>query len=161
MEGCKFDWIHKKGSGRLNEDAYFLVPGMCGVFDGSTALNGSLYQDGKTGGYLAAQMACNVFRTNNAPLLKLADQANREILGAMRTNGVDLARKENLWCTSFAVVRIGTDAFEWVQSGDSLILAIDHDRRYRYWFRTTPMTPRPCACGGTGLRAVRRAFSNP
>ncbi|WP_054692886.1 hypothetical protein [Desulfosarcina cetonica] len=49
----------------------------------------------------------------------------------MQSRGVDLAYKENLWCTSFAVVRVGADTFEWVQSGDSLILAIDRNDRYR------------------------------
>ncbi|WP_155323817.1 protein phosphatase 2C domain-containing protein [Desulfosarcina ovata] len=131
MAECKFHWLHKQGSGRLNEDAYFLGPRICGVFDGATALNGDRYENGKTGGYLAAQLACDVFRTNNAPLLKLTDQANREIFQAMQDKGVDLARKEDLWSTSFAVVRVGTDSFEWVQSGDSLILAIDHDHSYR------------------------------
>ena len=131
MDRCKFDWLHKQGSGRVNEDAYFLGNGICGVFDGATALNGDIYDGGKTGGYLAAQLACNAFRTNNAPLLKLTDRANRHILTAMQSKGVDLAHKENLWCTSFAVVRIHDNAFEWVQSGDSLILAIDRDDNYQ------------------------------
>ena len=131
MADCTFDWLHKKGSGRLNEDAYFLGNRICGVFDGSTALNGAIYEDGLTGGYFASKLACDVFRANNAPLLKLTDRANREILDAMQSKGVNLARKENLWCTSFAVVRIDNDAFEWVQSGDSLILAIDRNHRYR------------------------------
>ena len=131
MADCRFDWLHKQGSGTLNEDAYFLGHRICGVFDGATALNGAIYEDGKTGGYFAAKLACDAFRANNAPLLKLTHRANREILEAMQTKGVDLARKENLWCTSFAVVRIHTDAFEWVQSGDSLILAIDRDHRYQ------------------------------
>jgi hypothetical protein len=44
---------------------------------------------------------------------------------------VDLRHKENLWCTSLAVVRVGSDEFEWVQSGDSLILTIDADHNYQ------------------------------
>jgi serine/threonine protein phosphatase PrpC len=126
-----YEWLHKQGSGQLNEDAYFLGNRICGVFDGATSLNGAMYEDGKTGGYLAARLARDVFRTNNAPLLKLTDQANRRILETMQSNGVDLARKEDLWSTSFAVVRVGADGFEWVQSGDSLILVIDRDNHHR------------------------------
>lgn len=131
MAGYRFDWLHKQGSSRLNEDAYFLGDQICGVFDGATALNGSRYEDGKTGGYLASRLARDIFRANNAPLLKLTDRANRRLFEAMQSRGVNLAAKENLWCTSFAVVRVGSDTFEWVQSGDSLILAIDKDNSYR------------------------------
>jgi len=127
----KIDWLYKKGSGTLNEDAYFLGDRMVGVFDGATALNGSLYEDGKTGGYLASRLARDTFRTGNAPLFKLTHRANRRILEAMQQRGVDLRQKENLWCTSLAVVHVGKDEFEWVQSGDSLILTIDDDHNYQ------------------------------
>jgi serine/threonine protein phosphatase PrpC len=123
--------LYKKGSGILNEDAFFLSDKMAGVFDGATALNNSRYEDGKTGGYLASRLARDTFRDGDGPLLKLTHRANRRILEAMQQRGVDLRHKENLWCTSFAVVRLGGDQFEWVQSGDSLILAIDHDSNYR------------------------------
>ena len=125
------DWLYKKGSGALNEDAYFLGDRMVGVFDGATALNSSLYEDGKTGGYLASRLARDTFRAGDAPLLKLTHRANRRILEAMQQRGVDLRHKENLWCTSLAVVRVGTDEIEWVQSGDSLILTIDDDHSYQ------------------------------
>ena len=127
----KIDWLYKKGSGTLNEDAYFLSDEIYGVFDGATALNESLYEGGKTGGYLASRLACEAFRANDAPLLKLTHRANRRILAAMQEKGVDLRHKENLWCTSLAVVRIGRRDFEWVQSGDSLILTIDNEQRYQ------------------------------
>jgi hypothetical protein len=127
----KIDWLYKKGSGALNEDAYFLDGRMVGVFDGATALNGSLYEDGKTGGYYASRLARDTFRAGDAPLLKLTHRANRRILKAMQQRGVDLRHKENLWCTSLAVVHVGTDEFEWVQSGDSLILTIDGDHNYQ------------------------------
>lgn len=131
MHPFKIDCLYKKGSGTLNEDAYFLGDEMVGVFDGATALNGSLYEDGKTGGYLASRLACDTFRAGDAPLLKLTHRANRRIFEAMQQRGVDLRHKENLWCTSLAVVRVGTDHFEWVQSGDSLILTIDADHNYQ------------------------------
>ena len=71
------------------------------------------------------------FAPGNAPLLKLIHRANRRIWDAMRQQGVDLRHKENLWCTSLAVVRVGTGEFEWVQSGDSLILTIDDNGSYQ------------------------------
>ena len=127
----KIDWLYKKGSGTLNEDTYFLADRMVGVFDGATALNGSLYENGKTGGYLASRLARDTFRTGNAPLFKLTHRANRRILEAMQQRGVDLRQKENLWCTSLAVVHVGSNEFEWVQSGDSLILTIDENHNYQ------------------------------
>jgi hypothetical protein len=127
----KVDWLYKKGSGTLNEDAYFLGDQMVGVFDGATALNGRMYEDGKTGGYLASHLARDTFRAGDAPLLKLTHRANRRIFEAMQQRGVDLRYKENLWCTSLAVVRVATDHFEWVQSGDSLILTIGDDHTYQ------------------------------
>ena len=131
MHPFKFEWLYKKGSGTLNEDAYFLADRMVGVFDGATALNGSLYENGKTGGYLASRLARDTFRAGDAPLLKLTHRANRRILEAMRQQGVDLRHKENLWCTSLAVVRVGTGEFEWLQSGDSLILTIEENGDYQ------------------------------
>ena len=131
VQTFKTDWLYKKGSGALNEDAYFLGDRMVGVFDGATALNSNLYEDGKTGGYIASRLARDTFRLGDAPLLKLTHRANRRILEAMQARGVDLRHKENLWCTSLAVVRFGADEFEWVQSGDSLILTIDKNHDYR------------------------------
>ena len=127
----KIDWLYRQGSGALNEDSCLLGNRMCGVFDGATALNGRIYDGGKTGGYLASHLARDTFRADDAPLMRLTDRANRRILKAMKKKGVDLRHKENLWCTSLAVVRVGEDAFEWVQSGDSLILTIYKDRTYR------------------------------
>ena len=37
MHPFKVDWLYKKGSGTLNEDAYLLGDQMLGVFDGATA----------------------------------------------------------------------------------------------------------------------------
>jgi hypothetical protein len=48
----------------------------------------------------------------------------------MVRHGVDLTRKENLWSTSAAVVRIQDNTLEWVQTGDAQIILIYHDNTH-------------------------------
>jgi hypothetical protein len=49
----------------------------------------------------------------------------------MVTNGVDISKKENLWCTSAAVVRLKEQSLEWVQSGDAVIILIYDDGSHK------------------------------
>jgi hypothetical protein len=126
----KTDMIHEKGSGRINEDAVSLNGNLFGVFDGATSLNRALYEDDKTGGFLASRIARDTFLQNDGPLHGLARRANTAIGRKMMEHGVDLTDKASLWSTSCAVVRIGEDEIEWVQTGDSLLLLIYEDGRY-------------------------------
>lgn len=127
----KIDYIHEQGNGILNEDKLVLNGDTFGVLDGATCLNKIIYDNGKTGGYLASNIAGKIFETGNGPLKDLTCQANSAIYDEMATRGIDTSEKINLWSTSAAVVRIEKDSFEWVQTGDSLILAIYEDNSYR------------------------------
>lgn len=126
----KTDMIHEKGSGRINEDAVSLNGTLFGVFDGATSLTRAVYEDGKTGGYLASRLARDTFLRNDAPLTGLARMANNAIFEKMMEHGVNVTDKASLWSTSCAVVRIGEDHIEWVQTGDSLLLLIYDDGTY-------------------------------
>ncbi len=127
----QIDHIHEQGTGAFNEDALFLNGRIFGVFDGATSLDGATFENGITGGCLASNIACETFKKDDAPLFELAREANTAIFQGMTRRGVDLSRKEGLWSTSAAVVRITGDTFEWIQTGDSLILAIHEDGSHR------------------------------
>lgn len=125
------DSILEKGTGILNEDFQVINGNIFGVFDGATSLNKKLYDNGFTGGYLASNLAGEIFKRNDEPLNILAYRANKSISTAMKDFGVDTSDKGNLWSTSAAVVRITGGFFEWIQIGDSLIMAIDKNGRHQ------------------------------
>ena len=125
------DYIHEQGTGTFNEDALFVNGSLFGVFDGATSLDGATYERGVTGGYLAAGIARDAFRRDDAPLTTLAERANSTLRREMVEKGVDMTRKERLWSTSAAVVRVGEERFDWLQTGDSLILAIYGDGSHK------------------------------
>lgn len=118
--------LFARGTGKVNEDALLVAAGVYGVFDGATSLSGSTY-GGLTGGYLASQLAAEVFGRNDRPLADLAALANEAIRLRMTSLGVDLSRKEELWSTSAAVVRYGRDMLEWCQTGDCRIQLMHDD----------------------------------
>ncbi|MBU2509971.1 protein phosphatase 2C domain-containing protein [bacterium] len=119
--------IFEKGTGAINEDFYCISGNLFGVFDGATSLTDTVYEDGVTGGFLASNIAGKTFANNNASLASLAEKANQAIADAMAEREVNLYQRENIWCTSAAVVRVHKELFEWVQTGDCLILVIFED----------------------------------
>ncbi len=118
--------LFEKGTGLLNEDAQLVGDQIFGVFDGATSLNGATY-NGTTGGYLASQIGKKVFSQGDRPLADLAVLANSAIREKMASFGVGLDRKEELWSTSAAVVRVEEDRLEWCQTGDCRIQFIYTD----------------------------------
>ncbi len=126
----KVESIFDKGSGKINEDALVLNAPVFGVFDGATSLV-SYDEDGKTGAYLAAHIACEVFTNTKKPLLDLAHDANKKLLGEMESKNIDVSKKENLWGTTASVIRLGKNQFEYLLIGDSAILIIYTDNSYK------------------------------
>ncbi len=127
----KVDSVFDKGSGLLNEDALVIKNPIFGVFDGASSLVPYKSADGKTGAYLAANIAQDTFAKNNKPLEELAKEANQRIKEAMEQAHIDTTKKENLWGTTAAVIRLGKDTFEYAQITDSLILVIYNDNSYK------------------------------
>ncbi|WP_321418214.1 protein phosphatase 2C domain-containing protein [uncultured Desulfobacter sp.] len=123
--------ILEKGTAVQNEDFLIMQDNILGVFDGATSLNGQKFGQERTGGAIASQTAGAVFKKNHFPLNQLACQANDAIMKQMLSNGVDTSRKENLWCTSAAVVRLKDQSLEWIQSGDAVIILIYEDGTHR------------------------------
>ncbi|MCG8553547.1 MAG: protein phosphatase 2C domain-containing protein [Desulfobacterales bacterium] len=123
--------ILEKGTAVQNEDFLIIQDNILGVFDGATSLNGQKFGQERTGGAIASQTAGAVFKKNHFPLNQLACQANDAIMRQMISNGVDTSKKENLWCTSAAVVRLKGESLEWIQSGDAVIILIYEDGSHR------------------------------
>ncbi|WP_136795376.1 protein phosphatase 2C domain-containing protein [Desulfosediminicola ganghwensis] len=118
--------VFEQGSGNFNEDAQLITDGLYGVFDGATSLSGTLY-DGVTGGFLASNIAADVFADRNLSLTERMVAANEAIHSKMLSSGVDLTRKEEHWTTSLAVIEMDGDQFHWCQTGDCRIQLIGHD----------------------------------
>ncbi|CCO23411.1 protein phosphatase 2C domain-containing protein [Maridesulfovibrio hydrothermalis] len=119
--------IYEQGTGVMNEDFHIVNGSLFGVFDGATSLTPATYEQGCTGGFLASNIAGQVFESNDDSLPKLAEKANFAICDAMLERGVDISDKGHLWSTSAAVVRINKETFEWIQIGDCLVLVIYED----------------------------------
>jgi serine/threonine protein phosphatase PrpC len=116
--------IYNKGISKLNEDEILIKSSVFGVFDGAGNLVKFLSKDGKTGGKIAAEIARNAFSKNDDSLKNLAIKANNLIRKEMESNKINILKKEALWCTTTAIVRIKKDFAEFFQIGDSLILVV-------------------------------------
>ena len=123
--------ILEKGTAVQNEDFLIIQDNILGVFDGATSLNSQKFGQDRTGGTIASRTAGAVFKKNHFPLNQLACQANDAIMAQMVSNGVDTSKKENLWCTSAAVVRLKNQSLEWIQSGDAVIILIYEDGSHK------------------------------
>lgn len=121
--------ILEKGVGTINEDAVFVSEERFGVFDGVTSIDRYVDEEGKTGGYRAAQIAVDVFTRSTKPLRQAALEANDAIREVMIRKEVDVDTIEKLWATTLAVVQIDLvkREFEWVQIADSCIVVIEKD----------------------------------
>ncbi len=127
----KTEHILEKGSGDLNEDSLIIVDNLFGVFDGATSLNTNLFDNGQTGGMIAAQTASHEFSKNYFPLYQLGIRANQAIRTKMINQNLDMAQRHNLWSTSAAVIRIDDAGLEWFQTGDAQILVFYDDGSFK------------------------------
>lgn len=122
-----------KGIGRMNEDTVLVGEHRFGVFDGASSMYGEVDAEGRTGGYVAANIARDTFLASSADIVATALEANRKIGDAMAAAHVDAAQKERTWCSTMAVVEIDVTrkTFTWAQIADSLIIAIKRDGTFK------------------------------
>ncbi len=125
------DYLLKKGTKKLNEDAVLIGDDVFGVFDGASSSNSLTYEEEKTGGFLASHIAKEVFQKNDSNLCNLFKKANNQLRLEMKNRKVNLKNKINLWATTLAVIKINFDSFDWIQVSDSLILIIFKDSTYK------------------------------
>lgn len=126
--------LDKGGRERLNEDTFVanVDTGIFAVFDGATSLVPTTRADGRTGAFLAANIAMETFEKGEGKdLFDLLMEANSRIRAQMVDSGVDLSDKLNLWSTSVAAVKVKEDSFDWLQVSDSIILVLYNDGAYK------------------------------
>ena len=125
-------FITDKGSHKLNEDSLVANPdtGIFAVFDGASGLNPFTDSEGRTGAYLASNIAREVFGAGGESLLGLTATVNERIRTAMADQKIDTNDKINRWATSVAAVRVHSDSFDWVWVSDSIILVV-YDGSYK------------------------------
>lgn len=116
----------EQGSGTLNEDALLVQSDIYGVFDGASSLCGHTFS-GKSGAWLAANIARDIFAEHTGTLVDVAVAANRAVSDAMAMRAVDLDDPLQRWSASAAVVRVCDEGLEFVQVGDALIVCIYAD----------------------------------
>ena len=127
------DSITAKGSHNLNEDSMVANTdtGIFAVFDGASGLNPFTDAEGRTGAYLASNIAREVFGAGGESLLGLTATANKRIRTAMAYQKIGTSDKINRWATSVAAVRVHSDSFDWVWVSDSIILVVYDDGSYK------------------------------
>jgi hypothetical protein len=125
--------LFDKGVGRINEDAMMLGTTRFGVFDGVSSRAGYVDEQGKSGGYIAANIAKEVFETFSGSLTQTAMEANRRIEDAMKGKSIDITKKENRWGTTMVVIDINPSGkeFKWAQVADSLVMVIYTDGTFK------------------------------
>ena len=131
INGHKIRSLLEKGSGEFNEDVLLEEGNLLGVFDGATSLDIRRFQDGLTGGLLAARTAAASFYGNRCPLDQLAKEANLNIQKAQLDESIGLDERHKLWSTSLAVVHLDGNRLEYCQTGDALILLVLKDGDYK------------------------------
>ncbi|MCC5803563.1 protein phosphatase 2C domain-containing protein [Rossellomorea vietnamensis] len=118
-----------KGDGPLNEDALIINEqgSLFGVADGVSSFVPFTSIENLTGGYIASHMVKEAFESleeEGQTLFHTLVRVNESLQEKMYTYGIDLHRKEKLWGTAVAVVRLMENGIEFIQTGDCMILAV-------------------------------------
>jgi serine/threonine protein phosphatase PrpC len=125
----KLNYITIKGDGRLNEDALIINEkhSLYGVADGVSSLVPFTSAENLTGGFIASNTAKDYLESHKPSGLDLFSEVSNinEILHKkMKEYKIDRSRKEQLWGTALAAVRITKNGIEYIQTGDCMILAV-------------------------------------
>lgn len=130
-----YEKITQKGINILNEDAIIYNPttALYGVLDGVSSLVPYLNHKNEPGGHIAANLVKSYFEslTNIENLKDNIYIANESLREQMLKAKIDTQKKDELWGTALAIVRIQEDGVEFIQTGDCMILAVYEDREVR------------------------------
>lgn len=133
----KIEHLTIRGTGTWNEDALVLHDAirLYGVLDGATSLTPFRGPGGETGGYLASRLVKTYLESLPADTDIGLDQALTEANAALRKSmvesGIDIGKKEQLWTTGAAIVRVREHCVEYAQTGDCMIIAVYADGTVR------------------------------
>ncbi|SEN81361.1 Ribosomal protein S18 acetylase RimI [Paenibacillus sp. OV219] len=115
----------RAGGSKPNEDALVVnhANQIYGVIDGVSSMMGYKDDQGRSGGYIAAQLLASALNAQDASLdlREAVLTANRKLRENMTEANVDLSCKWKMWGAVFAVVRVHEKHIEYVQSGDCML----------------------------------------
>ncbi len=114
------EFITDKGISNLNEDNYILDENLFMVFDGATSLT-KYTKNGKTGGYIASNIARQTFLNSKKLNMETLKQANLNIKKEMLKNNIDINKPEQRWSTIFSGIQINENTITLMQIGDCSI----------------------------------------
>jgi serine/threonine protein phosphatase PrpC len=127
----KIDYITIKGVRELNEDSIIINKDIqvYGVADGVSSLVPFKDRENLTGGYIASNEVKRYFDSLkvNPSILYNLEIINERIQKKMRDNHIDILKKEQLWGTALAVIKVSENRVEFAQTGDCMILAVYQD----------------------------------
>ncbi|MGG3279244.1 protein phosphatase 2C domain-containing protein [Paenibacillus solani] len=119
----------------LNEDALIINEraALYGVLDGVSSIVPYLSDKKETGGFIAAQAVKNYFESleRAEQLIEHAAEANQKLRELMLKANIDMEKKDGLWGTAMALVRLHEDRLEFIQTGDCMIIAVYQDGAVR------------------------------
>ncbi|KFN04468.1 serine/threonine protein phosphatase [Bacillus clarus] len=110
------------------EDSFFCNEDIMiyGVCDGATPLVPFRDEKGHNGAYIASHLFASYFSSlkDKSSLQMEIARANEALQEKMIDYKVDTRKKEHLWCTCIAAVRIDRESMEYAQLGDCMIVVI-------------------------------------
>jgi serine/threonine protein phosphatase PrpC len=134
-ESMQVEYKTYKGSGTLNEDALIINYDylIYGVADGVSSLVPFKSNDNLTGGYIASHEVKSYFESlnNYKSLNNGLAKINHTLRKKMSEYKIDILRKEQLWGTALAIVKITDNGVEYIQTGDCMIIAVYNNDEIR------------------------------
>ncbi|NBJ70362.1 MULTISPECIES: protein phosphatase 2C domain-containing protein [Clostridia] len=131
----KIETVTCKGVGKLNEDSVIINDDISiyGVADGVSSIVPFANQENETGGYIASNLVRNYYQTLHCASSFLDDFAkiNTQLQDKMNEYNIDTLKKEQLWGTALALVKISPNGIDFIQTGDCMIFAVYEDNAVR------------------------------
>ncbi|WP_172461028.1 PP2C family serine/threonine-protein phosphatase [Priestia endophytica] len=111
----------------VSEDAYVIneKQNIYGVFDGATPVTPFQNSKGQNGAYLASRCFQAYFTEEvrqEESLLESVVKANKKLLEMMKSHHISVHKKEELWSTCVALIKLEKEKIQFAQLGDSMIV---------------------------------------
>jgi len=123
------------------EDSFFCNEGLkiYGVCDGATPLVPFQDEEGHNGAYLASNVFASHFTSLKevTSLQKAIASANEVLQEKMIDYEIDITKKDHVWCTCIAVVRIKDRCIQYAQLGDCMIVVTLRDETIKVLTKDT------------------------
>ncbi|AIM16933.1 hypothetical protein HW35_12370 [Bacillus sp. X1(2014)] len=98
--------------------------GLFAVLDGATPISNFVNQDGHNGAVLASRIVGNALnKMENTSIKTTISEANLLLANEMKTHRIDTSKKEELWSTCLALVKVYDNEIHFAQIGDCMIFA--------------------------------------